>query len=207
MQLKIPAHTCDRYRVRWKWSTQQLVEDWMSRGHTNTYMARWFPDLYHVFAWKQCILCPALHHGCYTLIYVTSIFFAPGTIAHGFFRPPHSLAFSRGCSLAINSTWQQHHNRFSFKSNFSPYQHFLWKCFHYRYFGCLSSAVRSFTKLYTRNFKISLNFYKKVYTFCMNWRQDLMQTNLLLFGCFWKVVITHLFFKSPLYTLQMAKCK
>ena len=161
MQLKIPAHTCDRYRVRWKWSTQQLVEDWMSRGHTNTYMAHWFPDLYHVFAWKQCILCPALHHGCYTLIYVTSIFFAPGTIAHGFFRPPHSLAFSRGCSLAINSTWQQHHNRFSFKSNFSPYQHFLWKCFHYRYFGCLSSAVRSFTKLYTRNFKISLNFYKK----------------------------------------------
>ena len=79
MQLKIPAHKCDRYRVGWKWSTQRLVEDCMSRGLTHTHMARGFSDLYHVFAQKQCILCPALHHGCLTLLYITSIrdFFCP----------------------------------------------------------------------------------------------------------------------------------
>ena len=31
-------------------------------------------------------------------------------------------------------------------------------------------------------------------------RLDVTQTNLLLFGCFHKVCITHLFCKSPLYT-------
>ena len=41
----------------------------------------------------------------------------------------------------------------------------------------------------------------------MNWRLDLMQTNLLPFGGFRKVFITHSFCKCPLYTLQPAKRK
>ena len=55
----------------------------MSTGLTNTHTARGFSDLYHVFTRKQCILCPALLHGCLTLLYVTSTrdFFYPGTIA------------------------------------------------------------------------------------------------------------------------------
>ena len=77
----------------------------MSTGLTNTHTARGFSDLYQVFARKQCILCPALRHGCLTLLYVISIrdfFSAPETIAHGSIRlPPRSLASSRGCSLAI----------------------------------------------------------------------------------------------------------
>ena len=60
----------------------------MSTRLTNTRTARGFSDLYHVFTRKQCILCPALRHGCLTLLYVTSTrdFFypwnnRPGTIA------------------------------------------------------------------------------------------------------------------------------
>ena len=33
----------------------------------NMHTARGFSDLYHVFARKQCILCPALRHGCLKL--------------------------------------------------------------------------------------------------------------------------------------------
>ena len=76
-------------------------------GLTNTHTTREFSDLYHVFARKQCILCPTLRHGCLTLLYATSIrdFSAPGTIAYGSIRlPPRSLASSRGCSLAINTS-------------------------------------------------------------------------------------------------------
>ena len=136
------------------------------------------------------------------------IFSAPGTISHGSIRlPPHSLASSRGCSLAINITWQQHHNRFSCKSNFSPYQHFLQKCFSLQILWVLVFCCAKFHKNVYNEFQDISEFLQKGYTFCMNWRQDLMQTNLLLFGCFWKVFINHLFFKWPLYTLQMAKCK
>ena len=79
IQRKIPAGKCDGYRVRWKWSTWRLVEDGMSMGLTNTHTARGFSDLYHMFTRKQCILCPALRHGCLTLLYVTSTrdFFYP----------------------------------------------------------------------------------------------------------------------------------
>ena len=51
----------------------------MNTGLTNTHTARGFSDLYHVFARKQYILCPALSHGCLTLLYVTSVrdFFCP----------------------------------------------------------------------------------------------------------------------------------
>jgi len=79
MQWKIPAGKCDRYHVGWKWSTRWLVEDRMSTGLTNTHTAHGFSDLYHVFARKQFILCPALRHGWLTILYVTSIqdFFCP----------------------------------------------------------------------------------------------------------------------------------
>ena len=87
-------------------STLQLVEDGMSTGLTNTHTARGFSVLYHVFAWKQCILCSALHHkSSLTLPYVTSLrdSFCLGTFVHGFIRlPPCSLASSRDCSLAIH---------------------------------------------------------------------------------------------------------
>ena len=39
---------------------------------------------------------------------------------------------------------------------------FFGNALRYVYFGCLSSVLRSFTKIYKRNFKISLNFSKKV---------------------------------------------
>ena len=85
-----------------------------------------------------------------------------------FFLPrEQSRTAPLGCSLAINITRQQHHNRFSSKSNFNI---FFGNAFHYRYFGCLSSAMWSFTKMYTRNFKISLNFYKKGIHFA--WTED-----------------------------------
>ena len=45
----------------------------------------------------------------------------------------------------------------------------------------------------------------KRYNYALNWWLDLMQTNLLLFGCFRQVFITHSFCKWPLYTLQPAK--
>ena len=87
-------------------STLQLVDDGMSTGLTNTHTARGFSVLYHVFAWKQCILCSALHHkSSLTLPYVTSLWdsFCLGTFVHGFIRlPPCSLASSRDCSLAIH---------------------------------------------------------------------------------------------------------
>ena len=75
----IPVGKCDRYHIGWKWSTRRFVEDGMSMGLTNTHTAHGFSDLYHMFARKQCILCPALRHGCLTLLYVTSIrdFFCP----------------------------------------------------------------------------------------------------------------------------------
>ena len=69
-------------------STQRLVEDGMSTGLTNAHTARRFSVLYHLFARKQCILRSVLHL-CY--------------IASRFILPPHSLASSWGCSLAITS--------------------------------------------------------------------------------------------------------
>ena len=73
----------------------------MSTGLTNTHIARGFSDLYHVFARKQCILCPVLRHVCITLLHRFEIFSSPGTIAHCSIRlPPRNLASSRGCSLA-----------------------------------------------------------------------------------------------------------
>ena len=55
-------------------STRRLVEDWMSKGLTNTHTARGFSALYHMFPRRQCILCSALHHkSSLTLPYVTGL--------------------------------------------------------------------------------------------------------------------------------------
>ena len=40
---------------------------------------------------------------------------------------------------------------------------FFGNALRYRHFGCLSSVVRSFTRMYKRNFEISWNFYKHFY--------------------------------------------
>ena len=66
-------------------STQRLVEEGMSTGLANAHTARRFSVLYHLFARKQCILRSALHY------------------LMRFILPPHSLAKTRGCSLAITS--------------------------------------------------------------------------------------------------------
>ena len=198
MQLKIPAGKCDRYCVEWKWSTRRLVEDWMSRGLTNTHMARGFSDLYHVFARKQCILCPALHHGCLTLksmLHRFEIFSAPGTIAHSSIRLlPCSLASSWGCSLAINITWQQHHNRFSSNWISARISIFFGNAFTTDTLGAcllLCEVSQKCVRGISRYLWIST---KRVYIL-HELKTGLAQTNLLLFRCFWKVVITHLFFK------------
>ena len=52
----------------------------MNTGLTNTHTACVFSDLYHVLAWKQGILCPALRHcylTLYTLCYINSRVFLP----------------------------------------------------------------------------------------------------------------------------------
>ena len=57
-----------------------------------------FSDPYHVFFRKQCIICPALCHGCLTLLtlcYIDSRFFLP--------LEQSCTASSRGCSLAIKA--------------------------------------------------------------------------------------------------------
>ena len=49
----------------------------------------------------------------------------------------------------------------SSKSDFSPHRHFVLKYFKLVFFGYMSSAAQSFTKIYKRNFEKSWNFYKK----------------------------------------------
>ena len=46
-------------------SIRRLVEDGMSPAFTNTRTARGFSIVYHVFSWKQYILCSALRHKSY----------------------------------------------------------------------------------------------------------------------------------------------
>ena len=41
----------------------------------------------------------------------------------------------------------------------------------------------------------------------MHWRLDLMQANLLLFGCIRKGFLTYSFYKWPLYALEAAERK
>ena len=72
-----------------------MVEDRINTALTNTHTARGFSDLHHMFARKQCILCSALHHGCLTLLYVTSI--------QRFFLPlEQSCTALLGCRLAAS---------------------------------------------------------------------------------------------------------
>ena len=79
-----------------KWIQPTIGWGWLGYG-----MSTGFSVLFHKFAWKQCIICSALHHKCnLTLLHVTSIrdSFCLGTFANGFIRLPPCL---RGCSLAI----------------------------------------------------------------------------------------------------------
>ena len=46
-------------------STRRLVEDGISPAFTNTRTTRGFSVVYHVFSWKQYILCSALRHKSY----------------------------------------------------------------------------------------------------------------------------------------------
>ena len=84
---------------------------------------------------------------------------------------------------------------------------FFRNAWRYLYFGCLLSVVRSFIKNLWEEFQDVLEFLQKGYNSCMNWRLDLLQTTLLVSGCFRKVSITHSFHKWPLYALQPAKRK
>ena len=60
------------------------------------------------------------------------------------------------------------------------------------YFGCLFSVMRSFTDICERaGVRGILEFLMKRYKLCTNWRLELMQTNLLPFGCFRKSFIAH----------------
>ena len=65
-------------------------------------------------------------------------------------------------------------------------------------FGYLSSVVRSFTKIYKSQFRDIFESLEKRYKLCMNWRLDLMQTNLLPFVGFRKIFINRSFCKWPL---------
>ena len=62
---KIPACKCLR-----RMEMIHLTIGWRQdkQGTQNMHTAHGFSDLYHVFAWNHCILGPALHHGCLTLL-------------------------------------------------------------------------------------------------------------------------------------------
>ena len=50
----------------------------MNAGLKDTHTARGFSDMWHVFARKQCILCPVLCHGRLTILcYIDPRFFLP----------------------------------------------------------------------------------------------------------------------------------
>ena len=104
-------------------------------------------------------------------------------------------------AIGINIEWQWRRNNFSSKSNLCPSRHFLWKCFTLRILWVLVFCCAKFHK------SLWEEFLQEGYKLYVNWRPDLMHTNLPPFGGFWKVFITHLFCKWPLYTLQPAKRK
>ena len=92
--------------------------------------------------------------------------------------------------------------------NSCPYRRdFLWKCFALPILWVLFFCCAKFHKNLWKEFRDILEFPQKGYKLCMNWRLDLTQTNLLLFGSSWRVFITHSFCKWPLYTVQPAECK
>ena len=70
------------------------------------------------------------------------------------------------------------------------------------YFGCLFSVMRGFTDYIWEGVRGILEFLIKRYKSCTNWRLELMQTNLLPFGCFRKSFIAHstqLVFQCQMY--------
>ena len=73
-------------------STRRLVEDGISPAFTNRRTTRGFSVVYHVFSWKQCILCSALRHKSYLTL--RDSFCLGSTFGHVFIRPS-----TRGCEL------------------------------------------------------------------------------------------------------------
>ena len=73
---------------------------------------------------------------------------------------------------------------------------FFWKAKYATYSlgKCLLLCKVSQTSV-EEEFRDILEFLLKGYKLCMHWRLGLMQTNLLLFGCFRKGFITHSFLK------------
>ena len=65
------------------------------------------------------------------------------------------------CAIRINITWQWRHNSLALNRIPALIGIFFGNALLYVYFGCLSSVVRSFTKICPRNFEIFLNLYKK----------------------------------------------
>ena len=96
---KIPAGKCP-CRMEMIHPTIGWRQD--KQGTQNMHTAHGFSDLYHVFAWNQCILGPALRHGCLTLLicYIDLRFeiSGPGTIAHGSIRRL-SCSLTQLCTL------------------------------------------------------------------------------------------------------------
>ena len=89
-------------------------------------------------------------------------------------------------------------NRISALSGF-----FFWNALRYQFMDkclLLCEVSQKSIRRVSRYLGISINMIK-VYNLCMHWRLDLMQTNLLLFGCFRKDFITLRFANDP-YTLQ-----
>ena len=109
-------------------------------------------------------------------------------------------------AIGINVTWQWRHNGLALNRISALFGIFFWNALRYVFFAWMSFAVRSFKKIYHRNFEVSWNFYKEGINYACT-GLDLMQINLLLFGCYRKGLITHSFFKWPLYTLEAFKRK
>ena len=104
-------------------------------------------------------------------------------------------------AIGINVTWQWRRNGFSPKSNFSLIRHFFLKVYAtYSLDECLLLCEVSQKSI--RGFRDILEFLQKGFKLCMHWRLDLIQTNLLLFGCFRKGFITYSFCKWSLYTCK-----
>ena len=99
--------------------------------------------------------------------------------------------------------WQWCHNSLSSKSNYCPYQHFLWKCFLLRILGVLVICCVKFHKNLLeefRQFETSLNSYKKVINYA--WTEAGLNAD--KFATFWrfsKKCLSLIHFANDVYTL------
>ena len=104
--------------------------------------------------------------------------------------------------IRIYITWQWRHNSFSSKSNYCPYQHFLWKCFMLRILWVLVICCVKFHKNLSeefRQFEISLNFYRKGINYA--WTEAGLNAD--KFATFWRFpkILSLIHFANDLYTL------